>query len=313
MNKTSARRSLWLVVNGKQGEVAGLREGVETLRTRGHQVEVRLTWETGDAIRWSKEAANQGADTVVAGGGDGTVHEVVNGLLQSNKNAGELPALGVLPLGSANDFATACGLHFELPRALQRLPETPLTEIDVGKVNDKFFINMATGGFGTRVTAETPEELKKIFGGTAYFVTGLTRFSGLEPVSVALRGPEFAFEGEVLILAVGNGRQAGGGRMLCPDAALNDGLLDIGVLEPPQKGHWVEAISKVFSAGNEAVPNAMNTARLPWLEVDAPDGLNFNLDGEPIEGKQFRFEVVHKAISMHLPKDCPMIALQASE
>ena len=96
-----------LILNGKKGGLPQVREAVAATRRDGHDLEVRVTWERGDAARLVAEAARDGVDRVIAGGGDGSINEVAAGLLAVG---GSRPALGILPLGTANDFATACGV-----------------------------------------------------------------------------------------------------------------------------------------------------------------------------------------------------------
>ena len=140
------------------------------------------------------------------------------------------PSLAILPLGTANDLAHACRIPLDPLGALRLAKSGPETKVDVGRTNGRYFLNMATGGFGAHVTAVTPNELKKVLGGAAYFLTGLTHFTSIRPEHGRFSGPGFTWEGPFLILAVGNGRQAGGGHQLCPEALINDGLLDVRVL-----------------------------------------------------------------------------------
>ncbi len=122
-----------------------------------------MTWEVCDAARYAGEAVRDGIDVVTAGGGDGTVNEVVNGILLVDESPSI--AMGIVPYGTANDFATSCGILTGNPlAALTLLTDREPTKIDVGKVNDHFFINVTTGGFGAEVTAATPTEMKKVLG-----------------------------------------------------------------------------------------------------------------------------------------------------
>lgn len=89
---------------------------------------------------------------------------------------------------------------------------------------------MATGGFGTRITTETPEKLKSALGGVSYFIHGLMRMDTLKPDTCEISGPDFAWQGDALVIGIGNGRQAGGGQRLCPSALINDGRLDVSVV-----------------------------------------------------------------------------------
>lgn len=183
------RRRLRIIANGKAASDPALREAVYSLRHTGVELEMRVTWEGGDAVRFAGEAVREGVDTVIAAGGDGTINEVVTGMLVAPVE--RLPSLGILPMGTANDFATACGLPLDILPALQLVCTLPPTWIDVGQVGGRFFINMATGGFGTQITVDTPAESKRALGGLAYLLTGLSRFSGIAAETGHFNGPGF--------------------------------------------------------------------------------------------------------------------------
>lgn len=304
-----ARRSR-IILHGKQGANQELRDAVEAVRADGHQIDVRVTWEAGDSGLFAAEASRQGIDTVIAGGGDGTVNEVMNGLVHVEGNTS---ALGVIPLGTANDFARSAGIPLQLEAALRVAVETEPVTVDVGRSGDRAFMNVATGGFGTEVTVNTNPKLKRLLGGAAYFITGLGRFSELEPVKVRLRGPDWDWEGKLLVLAVGNARQAGGGHVLCPQAVLDDGLLDIGVLPDVPEDKQAEAISALMTKGLQAVKDAALYWRTPWVDVEAPKGIYVNLDGEPTHATEHRFEVESRRLKLHLPESTPLLASDESE
>lgn len=293
-----------IILHGKQGANQELRDAVEAVRADGHQVEVRVTWEAGDSALFAAEASKDGIDTVIAGGGDGTVNEVLNGLVHVDGNTS---ALGVIPLGTANDFARSAGIPLQLEAALRVAVETEPVTVDVGHSGDRAFMNVATGGFGTEVTVNTNPKLKRLLGGAAYFITGLGRFSELEPVQVRLRGPDLEWEGKLLVLAVGNARQAGGGHVLCPEAVLDDGLLDIGVLPDVAEDQQSEAISALMTKGMQAVKDAALYWRVPWVEVEAPKGIYINLDGEPTHATHHRFEIDAGRLKLHLPESTPLL------
>ncbi|HSC80227.1 MAG TPA: YegS/Rv2252/BmrU family lipid kinase, partial [Chitinolyticbacter sp.] len=163
----------FLIVNGKAADNPALRAAVESARAHGADLAVRVTWEAGDAARYLAEASGASAATVIAGGGDGTVNELATALLALPSEL--RPALGILPMGTANDFARGCGIPLEIPAALDLALTAPPHAIDAVRVNDRAFLNMATGGFGTQLTVETPEEQKALLGGLAYLLTGLRR------------------------------------------------------------------------------------------------------------------------------------------
>lgn len=296
-----------LILHGKAAGRPEVREAVSRQRDAGHDVSVRVTWEAGDTLRMTREAADDRVDTVVAGGGDGTVNEVATGLAQWGLDREGLPALGVLPLGTANDFARSAGIPLDLVAALELIGSTEPVPIDLGRVGERVFVNVATGGFGTQVTLETPPPLKKALGGAAYLLTGVTKFTSIKDAFGSFCAPDFEWSGPFLVLAIGNGRQAGGGRVLCPEARVNDGLFDVRILPGVPPDQVGEAMSLLMREGLDAVERAVVSARVPWVEVEAEEGISVNLDGEPMTGQKLRFEVAANAIRLHVPPACSLI------
>jgi diacylglycerol kinase family enzyme len=133
------------------------------------------------------EALRASYPTLIAGGGDGTLRGVVEAMLLAKTTA----SLALLPLGTANDFSRAAGVPLEPLEALQ-LFGAPAQAIDLGEVDGQLFLNMATGDFGSNVTANTREDLKQVLGGAAYFLTGLTRFTEVNSSFGRFKGADFA-------------------------------------------------------------------------------------------------------------------------
>ena len=304
---TDAARSACLVLHGKAAKREDVRAAVRAVRDDGFHVDVHVTWEGGDAARFARRAANEGFGVVIAGGGDGTVNEVVAGLLDWNET-GPSPSLAILPLGTANDLARACRIPLDPLEALRLAVSGPPALVDVGQCNGRCLLNVATGGFGTYLTVATPNELKKLLGGAAYLLTGLTHFTSIRPERGRMTGPGFAWEGAFLVLAVGNGRQAGGGHPLCPEALLNDGLFDVRILPKLPNEELPQALRDLFRGGLDAVQRTVVSARVAQLEIETVEALQINLDGEPITGTRFRFELLPQRLPMKLPSDCPLLA-----
>ncbi|GFM53892.1 putative lipid kinase YegS-like protein [Pseudomonas cichorii] len=298
------KRRAILILHGKQSLNEDVRSAVLEKRQQGWELDVRLTWEGGDAQRLVTEALAAGHRHVIAGGGDGTVRDIAEALAQARSQS----SLVILPLGTANDFARAAGVPLDVADALDLLGVEPRA-VDLGEVDGKLFLNMATGGFGSQVTANTSEDLKKVLGGAAYLFTGLTRFSELHAAHGELVGPDFHWRGNLLALGIGNGRQAGGGHVLCPGAMVDDGLLDISILPAPQE---VVGTLKSLLEGGLGIDNLFVRARLPWVELKSAQGLDINLDGEPLSGESLRFVARPAALQVHLPKNSPVLgAVQA--
>lgn len=296
---------LWLILNGKSAGRPQVRAAVQAARDRGIDVSVHVTWEGGDAARFAADAT-RGAPPgrrVVAGGGDGTVNEVLNGLLAAPQR---LP-LAVLPLGTANDFATSAGVPVQdLAAALVLAAEGPVQAVDVGRVNERLFLNVASGGFGAEVTEHTPPRLKNLLGGGAYALTAALLAVTGHPYRGRLEADGQVHEGAMTLMAVGNGRQAGGGALLTPQAHIDDGLLD--VLVVPDAGHdrVGHLLADLAQLKHGSSPH-FRYLRAASLRVDSDDPLQFNLDGEPLRGTQFRFDLLPGALDLVLPGNSPLL------
>ena len=299
-----------LILNGKSAGDDDLRAAVQTLRESGIALEVRVTWEDGDAERYVAEAIADGVDTVIAAGGDGTLSEVATTLAHRDATADALPSLGLVPLGTANDFATAAGIPDGPLAALQLVREVVAAPLDLLRIDaddgTHWCANLASGGFGTEVTVETDEGLKKMLGGLAYLITGIARLGRIDPLQARLRGPDFAWEGDLIALGIGNGRQAGGGQALCPDALVDDGQLDLTIV-PDLSGDVAATVGTLIKEGKHAALDRVATrVRLPWVELASDEPLTLNLDGEPVASRRFRVDCVAGRVRMHLPLACPL-------
>ena len=295
--------SIRIILHGKAAGDIRLRTAVHALREGGQVVEVRVTWEPGDAVRLTREAV---ADTapekiycVVAGGGDGTINEVF-----ATAHAAGLPegcSLGLIPLGTANDFAHSAGVPTgDIAAALRIAASAPPRWIDVGLLNGRLFVNLVSGGFGSRVTVETDPKLKQRLGGLAYGITGISHFAELSENQGLFRADGFSWEGHFLALAIGNGRQAGGGIPLCPNAMINDGLLDLMILPTMDHATRMDAFSHLLREGASGIRAKLVTTRSPWIEYESVHDLNVNLDGEPAVLKRFRVECLRRALPVRL-------------
>jgi lipid kinase YegS len=273
---------------------------------------VRVTWENGDATRYVDEAIADGASCVIACGGDGTLGEVAAALAQRDVHADALPSLGLVPMGTANDFATAATIPIEPLDALRLIGASAPHAIDLLRVDADgerhWCANLASGGFGTEVTVETDDGLKKLFGGLAYLITGVARVGRIDPIEARLHGDGFEWSGALIALGVGNGRQAGGGQVLCPDAHIDDGLLDVTVI-PELAGELANTVATLVREGRgAALERVGERARMRALVIEADVPLALNLDGEPVQAQRFEIACVPARVRMHLPEACPLLA-----
>ena len=306
-----------LILNGKSADNDDLREAVAVMRDRGIALDVRVTWECGDSERYANEAINEGVDTLIAAGGDGTLSEVAAALARSEKAADELPSLGLVPLGTANDFASAAQIPVDPAAALALVHDAVAQPIDLLRIDSdgapRWCVNLASGGFGTQVTVETDDGLKKILGGLAYLITGIASLGRIDPIHARITGSgpagPFAWNGDFIALGLGNGRQAGGGQLLCPDAVIDDGLIDLTIV-PALDGEVGGTVGTLLTDGRQAALDRVAVrAQLPWMAIEATAPFTLNLDGEPLESSRFRFECVARRLRMHLPPGCPLLGL----
>jgi len=294
-----------VILNGKGAGNPEVRAAINRIRDEGQPVEVRCTWEGGDAARFAREAIADGVDRLVAGGGDGTIHEVVNGLM-AEEGPGDL-ALGILPLGTANDFARGCGIPLEPDEALRLAIEGRPAPMDVPSANGVCFANVASGGFGAEVTVGTPAGLKRAMGGGAYALVGVVTVAKMTPYEARFAAGDETASGSFIALAVGNGRQAGGGFQVTKKAILDDGLLDVMVIADFQTadlGVVIDELQRFDDPANRFVHYRQRSS----LDIEVDSELPINLDGEPYRWDRIHFEVRPRALRVVLPEDCPLIS-----
>ncbi len=297
-------KTIRVVLNGKGAANPQVRAAINQIREEGQPMEVRCTWEGGDAARFAQEAVAEGIDVLVAGGGDGTIHEVVNGLMTAESKP-DL-ALGVLPLGTANDFARGCGIPLDAYAALKLASEGTPVAIDVPSANGVFFANVASGGFGAEVTVGTPTELKKVMGGGAYALVGVLTAAKMTPYEGRVAGAGESAEGAFIALAVGNARQAGGGFQVTRKAVLDDGLLDVMAIESFETKDLGIVLNELQDFDNPS-NQFVHYRQVDAFELEITSKLPINLDGEPYRWDRIAFEVKPKALRVVLPDGCPLI------
>ena len=300
---TKARnRKVQLILNGKVAANDALRNAIAQQRAAGHRINVRVTQEKGDARRFAAEAGE--ADLLIAAGGDGTLNEVVHGLMDLSKAA--RPVLGVVPLGTANDFAVGCGIPPDPEKALALCLKGQVLPIDIGKANEHWFLNVASVGFGAEVTATTPPELKRLLGPAAYTVMGAILAMNVHHYHGRLTLPDREITGSGPIAIVGNGRQTGGGVQVAPRARIDDGLLDVLVVRQ------IPAMALLTAARElqELSPDGeyISYWQTPWAELYPEESIPVNLDGEPVRFSSVRYEAVPRAIRLIVPPNCPLLS-----
>ena len=279
------------ILHRKSANEDYVKDAVKTLHSEGHDFRVLVPFNKKEKPRIVHEALRAGATRIIAGGGDGTINAVANAIIGDGRKKPEV-TLGICPLGTANDFARGCALPIEDKTACLRIALTrPGREIDVGVLNGRNFINVASLGFGAEITATTPVELKKALGGAAYTLMGMVKALKLTPYPGRVLVPgEEPSTGSMLFAAVGNNHFAGGGFNVAPHAKLDDGLLDLTAILV-EKGTNPAILANEFE--DPMNPNNQHIAyrQLAEFTIESEQKLHCNLDGEPVHKKRLRFSV----------------------
>ncbi len=281
-----------LICHRKSADKPYVKNAVKAVRKQGIDLRVVVPFNKAEKPRVVSEAVGRGATRIIAGGGDGTINAVANALIDDGST--KPPAeLGIFPLGTANDFARGLGLPTgDLNECLRIACTRDSRPVDVGRMNKRFFINVASAGFGAEITATTPTQFKKALGGVAYTLMGLIKALDMTPYTGRLLIPgKEPISGSILFLAVGNNRFAGGGFDVAPKAKLDDGLLDVVKigLEPGEPlVNLRQELNDPMNPDNKHV----QYLQLSEFTIESDRKMHCNLDGEPVLRKKYRFSVL---------------------
>ena len=233
---------------------------------------------------------------VMVAGGDGTVSNFVDALMQNDIN---LP-VGILPVGTSNDFATYLGLPDNFYQYYQLLTdEKNVVPVDVGYINGRHFINVCACGFLTSVPYETPSDLKNIFGKVAYYLKGVQKLTELKPLPLSIVGDGHEFSGDLALFLVLNSGRAGGFSDIVPEGCVSDGLFDFLAIKYGGVYEMFSALMDVFInkdwQDNDCVLS-FRSDRFRIETLDAEDSLMSDIDGEEGPGLPLDIEVRKRAL-----------------
>jgi diacylglycerol kinase (ATP) len=283
-----------IIVNPNAGSVEDL-AALESALGRLPGSEVLRTEAAGDAERLAHEALRDGADLVVAAGGDGTLNEVVNGLSEDFGKA----RLGLIPLGTGNDFARSIGVPNVLEEALAILVEGTVRSVDVARatIGDtcRCFLNMSAGGFSGEVS-ERASDAKDRWGPLAYMraaVGALPELKGFL-TTITLNGAE-TLSLETYNIVISNGRYVASGIPAAPKAVLDDGLLDVMIAPATTLPQLAVLIPQVL-LGLHLESDLLLFRRATRVEIECDPPMAFNVDGELIGEGTARFEILPRAL-----------------
>ena len=245
-------------------------------RAQGWAVDVVRTEGPGHGQELAAQAVRQGARHVIAVGGDGTVHEVANGLLRSDADA----ALGVVPVGSGNDFAKLVGVYGHDPvRAVARLVTAGSCRFDAGRVLGEWFVNSVGFGFGPAVV-QRRNRMPHLRGFLSYLVPIVQTFFRFEPPVFDVAAPGFRERGYMMMIEVCNGTTAGGSYRFAPDADPADGKMDVCLIRRVSLPRFLLALPRVMR-GTHVTMREVAVIKTAKLVVRSPEQpLVVHVDGE---------------------------------
>jgi diacylglycerol kinase (ATP) len=277
---------------------AGSAENTEALREKFARLgahEIKMTVEPGDAQRFAQAAVSNGCDLIVSAGGDGTLNEVVNGVAGRNSP----PPVGILPLGTGNDFARSIGLPAKIDDCLEIIARGQTKAIDLVRVTSdevRYFVNVSAGGFSGLVDERLTPEIKKTWGPLAYLRSAAAALPELRAYKTTIVFDEAeTIAMNLYNVIVANGRYVAGGIPVAPEAIINDGLVDVFLIPEKPATELTMVVAQILlgkHVGNEAIVYR----RVKKMAVKSKPGMWFNVDGELVGNEPALFEVMPSAM-----------------
>lgn len=237
-------------------------------------------------------------DKVIIAGGDGTIHQVVNLMLRLGI---DLP-VAIFPLGTANDFAQ----YFHIPREIDGMIQVATGDktlaCDIGKANDRYFINVASFGNLVDISQRVNEQAKNILGVLAYYMKGIEEIPKLKPFRARIVTDDAEVETDILFTLVMNGRSAGGFKKLAPYAEISDGLFDVLIFKKCPVLEIMPLLVKVWN-GEHPKSDYIRYLKTSKLEVTCRENIVSDLDGETGPALPLKMELLNKRLRVVVPQD----------
>lgn len=295
-----------VIWNPNAGTVNVANEIYETLRKQP-EVEVRQTATPEEAIEITARRIEQGETSIVAAGGDGTINAVINGMIQIPNQA----VLGVLPLGTANDWCSSLGTPDDLGEALRLIEKGTSVALDVVEIKTssthKYFANIATGGNSHRVTESITPEMKETWGALCYLRGTIDILTDLKTFNTGI-----SFDGqpaenfEVWNIIVANGRTSGGRLNVAPKASLTDGLMDVVII---RDGTLLDLASMTFELLTSQAyidSDQVEYRQARVIEINSQPKLLFSIDGDLVDEQPVQFTCCPNAVNVIVGPGFPL-------
>lgn len=296
-----------LIINPSSGKGAGKElqpELEQSLSQSFDEVETRLTEGEGDATKWAKEASMEGYDGVVVVGGDGTVNEGITGLAEGNHEI----LFGFIPLGTANDLARALGISLDPETAAKELADFTSRKIDIAKINDQYFCNVAAIGSIPSAVMETSSEEKSKFGFFAYIKDGMRAImqDKQHTYTIVIDDDEtLEISTKVIIVALTN--SVGSFENMVAEATPDDGLLHVMTLKDENLLTELPGMIQELNGGYISDANNIIHYNVKKVAISVADDtdkkVKANIDGETGPSLPIEIEVLPSFIDVMVPSD----------
>lgn len=267
---------------------------VDILTKAGYVVTVYTTQCQGDAIQLIKNRDRE-YELVVCSGGDGTLDEIVTGMIQS----GFQTKIGYIPAGSTNDFANSLKIPSTMKKAAEIVAADHTFACDVGIFNEDVFVYVAAFGIFTEVSYGTPQEMKNMLGHTAYILEGIKQIQNIKSYHMKVTSDDFTMEGDFIYGMVTNSYSIGGIRNITgKDVALNDGLFEVTLIKRPNN---LMELNKTLAAlvSDKIDAECMYSFKTSSLIFESQEEVAWTLDGE-FGGNHTRVELANKQEAINI-------------
>ena len=273
-----------------------LPEVLEKLEKAGYETSCHATTCEGDATIAAKYAVEQGLELIVAAGGDGTLNEVVAGVSPFENR----PKIGLIPMGTTNDFARALRIPRDIEKAVDIILANDSIPVDVGLMNDRHFINIAVGGKLTELTYDVPSKLKTMLGQLAYYIKGIEMLPSLRASQVRIEYDDEVFDEEAMLFLVGLTNSVGGFEKLAPNSSINDGLFTLLILKKCNIADFIR-LATLALRGEHLEDPLVIAKKAKQIKVSADTQVQLNLDGEYGGDAPATFENLYRHIEVFVP------------
>lgn len=263
----------------------------------GYTINKFETKKKNDAMEETIKACYEDWDAIIACGGDGTANEVAKGIVKGGK---KIP-VALLPAGTVNDFANFMDLPINSREFFHMIRQGKTMDVDLGRVNDEYFVNVAASGLLTNVGYQVQPEVKAILGRMAYYLEGLKEIpkQKFEPIKVRFESEEYIKEEDILLFLVSNSSSIGGFKNLAPKANVSDGYLDTIIIKKSEIQDLVTIFVKIFKGEHINHPN-VEYFKTRKMIVHTEENVPIDIDGEYGGKLPATFEVMPKAFKIFI-------------